>query len=248
MMKIHVAVCDDDEVFLQHFQAALTHIAQRHHLTIMLRKFSSSTAFLQDYEEKHARFDLVFLDIDLPQQDGKAVAARLRALDRTFLLVFVTSLANEVFQIFEYDTAYFLPKAQFDEKIEHVLLLLLDRLLARRQTALHCVVRSETGRKQTVRFVVHDILYVESVARDIFVHTEQARFHVVCVGFEQLKQDLLGFGLVEIHRTCAVNARYIDTVELDSVVLQNGTVLPLSRRKRQNVFAAMSHVLEDELQ
>lgn len=246
MMKLQIAVCDNDILFLQHFQVVLLQIAQKHRLHFLLRKFESGAALVHDCTEHHTHFDLIFLDAALPHEKGKSVAEHLRAVDQTFLLVFITAAPEEVFEMFDYDPAYFLHKQEFDLRMEHALLHLLNRLDTSRQPAMHCVVRDETGCKHTMRFALRDIMYLESVARNIFLYTTEARYHVVCVGFEQLKQDFLSYGLVETHRTCLINVRYLEAVTSSSVMLQNRVVLPLSRRKRAAVFSLLGAAITPE--
>ena len=40
------------------------------------------------------RYDIVFMDIQLPDMDGMTASRRLRALDRDVILIFVTNMAN----------------------------------------------------------------------------------------------------------------------------------------------------------
>ena len=53
--------------------------------------FNDAVEFLTGYK---ASFDLVFMDIELPGLDGMEAARRLREVDRSVVLIFVTNMAN----------------------------------------------------------------------------------------------------------------------------------------------------------
>jgi len=76
-----------------------------------------------------------------------------------------------------------------------------------------------------------DIIYAESYARHVTVHTSDREYEVVgklC----DLCSLLENSGFVRVHQSFVVNIRHIRCFSYNSVTLINGTVVPVSERKR----------------
>ena len=85
-------------------------------------RFTDAIAFLENYVP---RYDIVFMDIQLPDMDGMTASRRLRALDRDVILIFVTNMANYAVSGYEVDALDFIVKPvsyfPFTVKLERAL-------------------------------------------------------------------------------------------------------------------------------
>lgn len=78
---------------------------------------------------------------------------------------------------------------------------------------------------------VAEILYADSYGRHVTVHTAADAYEVVGK-LGDLQAALQADGFLRTHQSYLVNMRYIARFLMDSVVLFDGTVIPLSARKR----------------
>ncbi len=83
---IRIAVVEDDRTDGEYLAQSLKKYSRETDVV----QFSSAVDFLTNYEPK---YDVVFMDIDMPYLDGMSAARKLRELDEQTCLVFVTSLA-----------------------------------------------------------------------------------------------------------------------------------------------------------
>ena len=78
---IRIAVVDDDREEAQEFCAQLQFTSGELQEPYSLETFSSGTEFLAQYRKQ---YELICLDIDMPEKDGIAVAEELRRSDHVY--------------------------------------------------------------------------------------------------------------------------------------------------------------------
>lgn len=86
-----------------------------------------------------------------------------------------------------------------------------------------------------------DIIYAESYARHITVHTAEKTYEVVGK-LTDLYSALEGFGFVRIHQSFIANIRHIKCFSYNSVTLTDGTLLPVSERKKASARAKVDEL------
>ena len=77
---INVAICDDDIVLTGKIETMLQNIAKRSFIPIDTEVFWEGE-HLADSVEIENSFDIIFLDIEMGQEDGITVARRIRKVD-----------------------------------------------------------------------------------------------------------------------------------------------------------------------
>ena len=90
-MLIQVAIVDDEKQALDELENCLDRYSKEKGAQFAVTRFTSSVDFLEKYS---ARFDMVFMDIQLPDYDGVEVMKKLRVFDKSTILVYVTNMAN----------------------------------------------------------------------------------------------------------------------------------------------------------
>lgn len=238
-----IAICDDNKVFLDELYNKITKITTAKNILLQIHIFNAGKNLIEAV--KLNLFDIIFLDIDMPDLNGKLVAHDLRTLSHNhFKLVFVSDYYEEVFSTFQYNIDSFIPKNRLDELLEKELLRIVDMIQSNERisfsfkyTLNNCNING--------KLYLEEILYIESLNGEIFLHTVDKQYKLINYKFEKIKSQFIKYGFVDIHRTCFVNVAWLSAVIQDCVILRNNTKLPLSRRKRNTVNQAFfQHVKE----
>ena len=158
---ISVAVCDDDETMLPIIAGVVQATFPAEGATV--ETFSSAKQFCDRMEENG--FDLLFLDIDMPETDGIELGLKLRNAKRNIDIVYVSEREDRVFESFKVHPFGFVRKRNFLKDIRSVAKLWLDSREA--VPADKFVIE---GTKGSLAVQLSEIIYIESMKKTQYVH------------------------------------------------------------------------------
>ncbi|MGQ0712888.1 MAG: LytR/AlgR family response regulator transcription factor [Gemmatimonadaceae bacterium] len=206
--------------------------------------------------------DLVFLDVQMPELDGISVLRRVDP-ERIPAVIFVTAYDTFAVRAFELHAVDYLVKPVHEARFHRALARARDRLqsqeavtLSRRLSAL--LANGSTGetavREPSRRLVVPtngselvlDVAEIEWIEADDYyaaIHA-RGRRHLIRESLASLEARLDASLFVRVHRSAIVNLARVREIRSaaageSAVVLRDGTQLPLSRRRREQVADAV---------
>ncbi len=196
-----------------------------------LTLYDRGIQLLTDY---HRDADLIFLDIRMPDMLGIDVAKELRKSDDNAMLVFITSLTQYAIDGYSVDAFDYILKplhyASFAAKMDRIL-----RGLSQRENDITLDLRSKEGGQ---RIGVGSVLYIESDAHDISIHTDRQVIRVWGT-LGKFEEELRAANFVRCNTSFLVNLKYVQTVRKDEVVV-GGDALPISRSRRKEFLEALA--------
>lgn len=156
-----IAVCDDDSAFISDFQALLAGVMADRGIDYRLSRYSDPAELLRALNGG-ASFILIFMDILFGVEKGVRCARTLRARDREFELVFVTSNPEYAVESYSAFPLSFLLKPVARGKLAGV----IDRFLEKRQPRVFCL----STTRGMLRIPVADVLFFEIYGHTIVIH------------------------------------------------------------------------------
>lgn len=220
-----VAVCDDNKVMLEYISRKVDENLTSLDVVHKITNFESGTDFISQHEK--APFDVVFLDIKMPDIDGFEVAKSLRTLSDSTQIVFVTTEDGLVYDSFDYQPFCFIPKAKpeiLKVKLETVIKKLTDKLAQNRKICLKLP-------HDEKRYIYTDsILYVFSQSNYLNVIIESETISIrekIVTFFEKLPQQTF----VRVHNRYIVNMQWIAAVDFAEfkITMKNDDTFYVSR-------------------
>lgn len=122
MVKMKIAICDDDIEDIEHLRKSI----QAHSCEHEIVDFLSAKAFLKRfYDGEH--FDLLFLDVQMPDSDGWEIARELKQARHKIFIAMVTVHGEYIFDCFD-RVDWFAPKPVAEEKVRQILNSAEERL------------------------------------------------------------------------------------------------------------------------
>ncbi|WP_198969675.1 LytR/AlgR family response regulator transcription factor [Xylophilus sp. ASV27] len=158
-------------------------------------------------------FDVVLLDIHMPGEDGLALAATLRGLDRPPALVFVTAHAEHALAAFELDAADYLTKPVRLERLQQALQK-AERIThapsgLQPDSAPNTLVIQERGR--TDRIPIEEVLYLKAELKYVTVRTAERSY--ILDGALQDLEERYAPRFLRVHRNALVARRALRSLE-----------------------------------
>lgn len=223
---MNIAIVDDDEGELHCIEKAVTHAFQKLNITYTVQTFQSATGML--HHQKKLPFDVVFLDIDMPDVNGMDAAEELNQLEHGTEIVFVTNHDELVYKAYRFKAMGFIRKKHMDSEIDEILEILISSL---NQKKKHLTFQ-DAGKTICIR--LEDIIFIHSDDHYAEVFTTYGK-EIIRESLNNIESSYGGFGLIRIHMRYLVNYKYIYSIEKNTITLQNRKQLPLSRSRSSKV-------------
>lgn len=229
---IRAAVCDDDKHFVDQLETILVNYGKKENEIIRVNAFYNGKDFLKF----NCTFDIIFLDISMPEQDGMQVAAEIRKKDLTVSIVFLTSWVNKAPYGYRFHAMDYLLKPATDEKITDV----MDRWRKEKAESepLCLLVENRTGH---YRIPIASLRYMEIVSRKLILHVKEES--IACYKkLSDLKRELGPHGFAQSERGILVNLSYVESIKsyTDEVVLVTHEALHISRAMKKEFMRQLT--------
>ncbi len=228
---IKIAIVEDEESHRLLLQRYVERFASEASIEVQTTLFKDGLSFLAEYD---TGFQIVFMDIAMPGMDGLETAKRLRSRDSDAILVFVTSLANYALKGYEVDAMDFLVKPidyfPFYHRMERAV-----RLCAKKQK-ISLFLPTSDGK---VRVQLEDVRFVESQLHYLIYHVGKESYRIRG-SLKDLPDSLGKLPFVRSSNSFLVNLSYVDRVQGESLTLQGGEVLPISRSRKKEFLEALA--------
>lgn len=236
---ITIALCDNDILYLKEtLYRSVMAAAYKAKIQADIHLFSNGNKLLREYENGN-RFDIVILDIDMPFIDGKELAARLRRMDFSFFLVFVSAYENELANAIRYRINAFIPKSSDTNKMNDELIRVFSEyLLISPQYEVFEILKE--GVLSAYKVELSDILGIYLSEKIIYLKTTTNDYILKERRFNEILERFLNKNFFECHRNYIVNINRIAEITDSAVILENGDMFPLSKRNHSKLVKAFA--------
>ena len=234
---MRIALCDDEKHYIDHFSNLLRSIDAFSYAQIDL--YTQSISLLDAMKKQP--YDIVFLDIDLPEINGIDLGKHIFANDPKTIIVFVTNHDQYAIDAFDCDACGYLLKNCDTVKFTRTIEKVLKRY---RMLNKYIQLTYETG---TVTLAIDDIFHIEYVGRKCSYYTANGIF-TIRKTLQSALSEIEEFGFAKIHQYRIVNLSKIRSIQKTSVQLIDDSTLELSRYRHEEVLEKYIKFRKEALQ
>jgi len=251
-MKIRCIIVDDEQPAIDELAYILSKIED---VEVVASSNSASKALKEIRTKKP---DLVFLDIQMPVQNGFHVAHRVAAFDKPPVIIFATAFDQYAVCAFDENAIDYVLKPFSEDRIRKsierakevisskgkaVTIRELDRLMESMGKTRNSVVRISVENKGRILLLDPDsIFFCKSEEKKIIISTQNEQFNCHSVfSLNELEKILINHPFFRTHRAYIVNLSYVKEVipwfngrYLLNMSDEKSTEIPVSRSRARN--------------
>lgn len=231
---MRIAICDDENLYRQQALSAIENISNS--LDVIVDTFSNGKELINKF--KALPYDLIMLDIEMPEIDGISLAKKLREISEDVYIVFLTSHLEFALEGYEVNALRYLTKPVNHQKLKEI----LDYITL------------EQGKKEVLwikndefeeKIRLSHIIYLEAQNQNVVITTED-KVYTTRYNLSDYEKELSDKGFIRIHRGYLVSLKKISKLGKNCVYLESGISLPVSRSKEKQLKEALMSFVNKE--
>lgn len=227
---IKIAFCDDDCSVLSDLHELLALYRAEKNKEIDDYTFHSPLDLISEIE-RGTRFDILFLDVLMPGENGIDVATEIRSFDKNTKIIFLTSSSEFAVQSYAVNAFYYQLKPICEENFSR----LMDAVLSQceKEQASSLILHCKSG---ITRIKPAQLEYCEVIHRTLFIHLTSGKV-LECIGsLEELSKQLIPYGsFLRPHRSYLVNLEYIQNLSYRAITMSCLAEIPIPRGKYNEI-------------
>lgn len=222
---MNIAICDDESVFLKQLH---NRIRSMKIPDCEVHEFTSGRDLLSFYVK--GMYEVIILDVEMPELNGLETAERIRQIDKSVIISFLTNYAEFAVQGYDVGAFRYILKNQPD----YVYTKQLNSIVAECEQRFSTF--TFTNKNLSFKFKLTDILYFEGHRRKVSLFTLNGEleyggdFSTVC-------GDLMKYNFIKINRGILVNLDHIQNISKYDVILSNGKKIPIGKTYKDEVVS-----------
>lgn len=223
-MPLTIAICDDNENQIKALRRLLEEWSACKPFALAIDEYISAENFLFNYPDKPC--SLLLLDIEMKQLNGMQLAQKLRSGGDKLPVVFITGYPEYIGDGYEVEALHYLLKPVD----KHKLFSVLDRYMQRHADSEEIVIKCAD---RTLHLSPDMIICCEAVGKKTHIRTKEQT--LICETGIGNFSGSLNSDFIFCHRSYIVNLRYVRSIGKTEITLDNGEIIPISRRLYKDV-------------
>ena len=211
---MQIAICDDDKELVNQLHRAIDmYFEEREDTVVSISEYTDGESLLAGYMAQE--FDVIFLDIEMPNISGMVAAQELRRRGCDALLIFVTAYSEFMAASFHVEAFDFLTKPVTESDMAHVLNRCVQKL---NQLSGTIMIKTGTG-NAVVR--LREILYIASSKHYLSIVLRDGNILRSKMTLNHMEEQLKRYPqFIRCHQSYIANIDYVTELCREHFVLQ----------------------------
>lgn len=223
---IKTAVCDDDFSTLNEIHILLNQYRVKQNEEIVCELFHSPLELLDEIE-KGKRWDILFLDVIMPGENGISTAREIRQYDETVKIIFLTSAPEFAAESYTVGAYFYQIKPVRAEDFFHLMDSVISACKKVQQSSL--LLRCKNS---ITRIDLERLEYCEVIGRTLLFHLENGTVLESNGSLDELCGKLAQYeNFLRPHRSFLINMKYIRSISHKKITMDSLAEIPIPHGK-----------------
>lgn len=200
------------------------------HIEVNITTYNDPTLFLN---ENNFKYDLIFLDIEMPKINGISLAKRIRKKDSNVGLVFITNMAQYAINGYEVSAIDYIlkPLDYYDFALK------FNKIINFVKRNISNYIYLKSVENNLIKVDVNEIIYVEIFSHYLLYHLENSEIKVRGT-ISEAENNLSNYYFSRISKSFLINLKHVINIKLDNVLLTGNIELIISRLRKKDFLEA----------
>lgn len=224
---MRVALCDDDITQLNETRRQIESVYRS--LDLLIYTFTDGRELIKSLG--NVTYDLIILDIEMPEADGLTVAEKIREHGCKTALVFLTSHVEYAIKGYEVNALRYLTKPVKENQLKEI----INHIIDENSSVKKLSVKYDD---EIILLNVSDIFYLEAQNQNVRIVTGEKEY-ITRYNIKDYESELQNYYFMRCHRSYIVNLSHVFKVSGKEIHMRNNEVIPLSRTKEKALKDAL---------
>lgn len=231
---INIALIDDNLNDLNTLKSFIDKYTESDELDsqieVNITTYNDPTSFLN---ENNFKYDLIFLDIEMPKINGISLAKRIRVKDSNVGLVFITNMAQYAINGYEVSAIDYIlkPLDYYDFALK------FNKIINFVKRNISNYIYLKSVENNLIKVDVNEIIYVEIFSHYLIYHLENREIKVRGT-ISEAENNLSNYYFSRISKSFLINLKHVINIKLDNVLLTGNIELIISRLRKKDFLEA----------
>lgn len=226
---INVGIIEDENAAAAHLKELIELFGKEKGLSFAITRFATA----EEYDARAGKFDVLFIDIELPGANGMETARRIRESDKNVVIVFVTNISRMAVEGYGVGAIDYILKPATKASLFSAMASVMRALERKRDVQIS--VGTPTG---DVFLAASEIAYVEVFGHSLVYHTGEGDV-TEWAPLSKPERILSSYGFVRTGKSYLINLRYVTSVIGDEVTVA-GTKFKIGKTKSKSFLDALN--------
>lgn len=223
---LQIGICDDEPLLLEEIRKITDNALKEQQTFAVISTYKNGKELFFEIQDGK-KYDLLLLDIEMPDLSGMELAEQIHGLLPDALIIFVTAHYKYAIDAYALNIFRYIPKNQLAERLPYAIKDAVA-LLEIQNTDSYII----SNQNHLVRLPLKDILYIEKDGKNSVFHTLQSTSKetapyirkTLSEVYSELNPDEFYF----IERGFIVNLRHVTGITRSDCILSGEISLPIS--------------------
>lgn len=235
---IKVGVLEDEKRNFEKLKECIDRYGEENEIDFEVELHMDGQAFLSDDITK---YDIIFLDIEVPLVNGIQVAKKIRERDQDVILFFCTKLTQYAIMGYQVEALDYILKPIKYSSMKFRLDRAMQRLKKNQReekVILHV-------NRENIRINISDIYYIEACRHKTIYYTRQGTYEVWS-SFKEAKKKFEEHQFVQCHGSYLCSLKWVSCIKEGEVIMADGMAIKMSRNLKKIFSDALTSYWAEE--
>ena len=241
LQQFTIYMCEDIEEHSEKMLEICSLLAKEYPLNVTV--FRSARELLQcldNLQQQNKAFpNLILLDIELPEMNGITLGKQIRKMNTDVFLVFITSYIEYAVKGYEANAYRYLLKPLSQEVMRNLLIDIRKEYSKKKKIT----VKTRDGE---IILPLQELVYISAEDKYTVLYTK-SRHYISDYSLKKYEEQLRDYGFFRIYRKYLVNLYHHKGTQNGKIVLSQGYILPISKKRMSEYRRQLFHFLGEDL-